>query len=47
MFEKYGHAQTMFPYFEPDINKTFVLELGGKLYGSKSFRSQHKRNRIE
>ena len=28
-------------------NKIFVLELGGKSYGSKSFRFQHKRNRIE
>ena len=25
----------------------FVLELGGKLYGGKSFRFEHKQNRIE
>ena len=28
-------------------SKILVLELGGKSYGSKSFRFQHKRNRIE
>ena len=36
----------LFRYFEPDIVKIFVLELGGKSYGNKSFR-QDKRNRIE